>query len=86
MKTSGVSRNVVTVLKPLSNLKEVFPKMLMDISVSNLDNNTIKPIDNGGLASVVYSATHKLMISDTTLRSFIPPKVWKTTPKLLYIC
>ena len=36
--------------------------------------------------SVVDSVTHKVMISDTTLRSFIPPQVCKMTPKLRQIC
>ena len=46
----------------------------------------IKTSDNGGLASVVDSVTHKVLISDTTLRSFIPPQVCKITPKVRQIC
>ena len=30
--------------------------------------------------------THKLLISDTELRSFTPPQVRKMTPKLIQIC
>ena len=52
----------------------------------DLHNDTIKPFENGGLASVVYSMTHKLLIGDTTLSSFIPPQVQKMTPKLCQIC
>ena len=54
-------------------MKEVFPKMLMDISVRDLQDYMIKPFENGGLESVVDSVTHKVMISDTTLWSFILP-------------
>ena len=49
-------------------------------------NDTIKLSDNVGLESVVDSATHKLLISDTTLRSLIPLKVSKTIPNVCQIC
>ena len=58
----------------------------MGISVRYLHNYMIKPSDNGGLASVVYSVTQKLLIIDTTLRLFIIQKVRKMTPKLRQIC
>ena len=58
----------------------------MDISVRNIHNDMIKPSDNGGLESVVDSVTHKLLIIDTTIGSFIPPQVWKMTPRLRQIC
>ena len=58
----------------------------MEISVRDLQNDMIKPYENGGLASVVDSLTQKVLISDTTLRSFIPPQVRKTTDKLRHIC
>ena len=38
------------------------------------------------MVSVVDPVTQKLMISDTTLRSFIPPQVRKMTNKLRHIC
>ena len=55
---------------------------VMDISVKDLHNDVIKPFNNGELARVVDSVTHKVLIIDTTLRSFIPPQVCKVTPKL----
>ena len=60
--------------------------MLMYIYVRDIHNDTIKPFENGGLARIVYSRTHKVLISDTTLRLFIPPQVRKMTPKLRQIC
>ena len=42
----------------------------------------IKSSDNGGLDIVFDLVTHKLIISDTTLSSFIPPQVCKRTPTL----
>ena len=58
----------------------------MDIYVSDIQYDIIKPSDNGGFVSVVDSITHRVMISDTTLSSFIPPQVWKITHKLRQIC
>ena len=51
----------------------------MNISVRYLHNDTIKPYENGGLDSVVDSVTQKIPISDSTLKSFIPPHVRKMT-------
>ena len=55
--------------------------MLMKISVRDLHNDTIKPSDNDRLASVVNSVPQKVLIVNTTFRSFIPPPVHKMTPK-----
>ena len=46
----------------------------------------IKLYENYWLDNVVYSVTHKFLISDTTLRSFIPPQVRKITSRLRQIC
>ena len=45
-----------------------------------------KTYDNGELYSIGDSSTHTVLISDTTLWSFIPPQVRKMTPKLHNIC
>ena len=42
--------------------------MLFDISVRDINNDMIKPSDNGGLNSVVDSVTKIVLISDITLR------------------
>ena len=41
--------------------------------------------DNGGLLSVLDFVTYKVLISNTTLTSFIPPQVRKMNPKLCHI-
>ena len=46
----------------------------------------IKPSDNSGQDRVVYSMTKIALISDTSLSSFITPKVSKMTPRLRQIC
>ena len=46
----------------------------------------IKISDNGGLASLVEPVTQKVLISDTTLKLFIPPQVRKMSHKLRQIC
>ena len=74
------------VFNPELNEKSFFPKTLMEISIIDLHNNMIKPYDNGGLESVFDSVPQKALISDTTLRSFIPPQVRKMTHRLCQIC
>ena len=46
----------------------------MGDSVRDIHNDMIKQSDNGGLWSGVDSVLQKFLISDTTLRSFIPPQ------------
>ena len=58
----------------------------MDIYVRDINNGMMKPFENSGVARVVYYLTHTVLISDTTLRSFISPQVRKITPKLRQIC
>ena len=58
----------------------------MEIYVRDIHNDMIKPSDNCGLEIVVYSVTQKVLITDTSLGSFIPPQVCKMTPKLHHIC
>ena len=77
---------VVKILNAESNQTEVFLNMLMEICVRDFHNDIIKPSDIGWLESIVHLFTHKLLISDSTLRSFITPQVRKMTPRLLQIC
>ena len=49
----------------------------MEISVRDIQNYVKILSDSGGLESLVASVTNKFLISDTTLRSFIPPQVRK---------
>ena len=58
----------------------------MNVSVRYIHSDIIKPSENGGLESEVDSATHKFLISDTALRSFIPPQLRKMTHKLRQVC
>ena len=58
----------------------------MKVSVRDIHNDMIKPFKNDLLDSIVNSMTQKVLISDTTLRLFIPPQFRKMTPKLRQIC
>ena len=58
----------------------------MQISIGYLQNDMIKTSDNGGLGSVVDSVKKEVIVSDTTLRSFIPPPFCKINPRLCQIC
>ena len=69
-----------------NKIKTVFPqKCELNISVMDRHNDMIKSSENGGLPSVDNSVAQKIIIGDTTLRSFIPPQVRKMTPKLFQI-
>ena len=59
---------------------------MTEISVRDLHNDMIKLYENCGLDCVFHSVKQKVLISDTTLRLFIPPQVCKTIPRLHQIC
>ena len=75
-----------TFFTPESNIKEIVPKILMKTYIRDLQNDIIKPSENDGLVGVVDSGTDKVLISDTTFKSFIPPQDRKITTKLSQIC
>ena len=77
---------MVAVKKLDSDQKEVSPNHLIEISVRGLHHDMIKTSDNDGLGIVVDSVTLEIMISDTTLRLFIPLQVRKKNPRLRQIC
>ena len=54
--------------KPRIKYKVIFYKIIVDIYVRDIHNYMIKSFDNGGLASLFDSVTHKVLIINTTLR------------------
>ena len=60
--------------------------MFMDISVKYLHNDMIKPSGIVGLDTWIDYVTQKVLIIDTTLKSFISPQVRKVPHKLRHIC
>ena len=60
--------------------------MFMDISVKYLHNDMIKQSGIGGLDTWIDYVTQKVLIIDTTLKSFISPQVRKVPHKLRHIC
>ena len=58
----------------------------MSIFVRDLQNDMIKPSENGGLEIWVDSVTQKVLISHTTLSSCIQPHLGQMNPKLRQIC
>ena len=68
--------------KPRIKYKGSVSNFLIDIYVRDIQNDTIKIFNNFGLQIVFYYVTQKVLIIDTTLRSFIQPHVCK----LYHIC
>ena len=52
------------------------PKLLLQISVSKLFTDFIKPESEGGCAEA-RDGNNKLIIGDSTFRAMLPPKLWK---------
>ena len=86
MSRHSVYQAMLSLFLTQNQIKTIFTEIVMEIYVRDIHNDIIKPSNNGGLVGVVDNMTHKLLISDTTLRSFIPLQVRKMTPKLRQIC
>ena len=52
---------------------QLVPKMLLQVSVRELHNNLVSDADNGGLKEARYEDDN-IIISDSTLRSILPPQ------------
>ena len=52
---------------------QLVPIFLLKVSVRELHNNIVSDVDNGGLKEARYEGDN-IIISDSTLRSLLPPK------------
>ena len=55
---------------------QLFPKLLLQVSVRELHNSLVSDTNDGGLKDDRYE-NGKIIISDSTLRSLLPPKLNK---------
>ena len=85
VKNSPISRDTILVLNPETNRKGIISKYLIEISIRELHDDLIKPPPTG-LPEVYDINKELLLISESTLRSFIPPKMRAMSPAQRQIC
>ena len=57
---------------------KLVPKVLLQVSVRELNNSMVSPIEEGGLKEA-RDKDDNIIISDTNLRNILPPQVKKMT-------
>ena len=55
---------------------QLFPKLLLQVSIRELHKNLVSYTDSGGIKEAIYE-DNNIIISDSTLRSLLPPKLKK---------
>ena len=64
---------------------ELFPKWLLQVSVCELHNRMVSPPEEGGIKEAIYTDSN-IIISDSTLRSIIPPQLKKVYEQYKVMC
>jgi hypothetical protein len=82
---SPIAKDTLLVLNKETGEKERVGKLLLEISVRELHNWLVGPVEDGGLASA-RDANGKVLISDTALRYLLPPQLRKMTPGHKQMC
>ena len=91
MKTSNVRQSPITCDTLLiadvdSNVKHRLPKLLLECSMQQLHNELIASPDDGGLLGARHAKTNYVKISDTMLRSLVPPQLRPMTDNHKMMC
>ena len=64
---------------------QLFPKLLLQVSVRELHNILVSDTNDGGLKDDRYE-NGKIIISDSTLRSLLPPKLKQMSARYKIMC
>jgi hypothetical protein len=83
---SPIVNDTLRIWNPLSKKKDqIVPKQLLQISVRELHNDLLKPVEEGGF-EFAYTEDGKVLISDTMLRSLLPKEMRRMTERHKQMC
>ena len=73
MRESPIARDTLLITDMESGVKRRVPKLLLECSMRQLNNEIIASPDDGGLLGARNADTNDVIISDKMLRSLAPP-------------
>ena len=82
---SSISKDTILVYNPVSKKREPVTKLLLQISVRELHDDLISSPPKG-LSSVYDTKTKKLLVSESTLRTMLPPQLRPMNSSQKTIC
>ena len=81
---SPISNDFLKVLSDDHTEPQLVPKLLLQVSVRELNNGLVSDPNNGGMKDARYEYG-KIIIGDSTLRSLLPPQ-FKKCPQVKRLC
>ena len=75
MSESPIAHDTLLITDAESGVKQIVPKLLLECSMQQLHNDLIASPDYGVLLGARHTDTNDVIISDTMLRSLVPPQL-----------
>ena len=70
-----ITRDNLLIADADTKVKRRVPKLLLECSMQQLHNELIASTDDGGLVGARHAITNDVIISDTIIRSLVPPQL-----------
>eukprot|EP00978_Attheya_sp_CCMP212_P025069 scaffold79890_cov67-Attheya_sp.AAC.1 len=86
VRQSPITRDTLIIKDVDTGVKRSVPKLLLECSTRQLHNEMIAPPDQGGLQGARHHTSNDVIISDTMLRSLVPPELRPMTDRHKIMC
>jgi hypothetical protein len=86
VRQSPITRDTLIIKDVETGVKRSVPKLLLECSMRQLHNELIAPPDQGGLLGARHHESNDVIISDTMLRSLVPPELRPMTDQHKIMC
>eukprot|EP00978_Attheya_sp_CCMP212_P028595 scaffold99190_cov42-Attheya_sp.AAC.2 len=86
VRQSPITRDTLLIKDVETGVKRRVPKLLLECSMRQLHNELIATPDKGGLLGARHEETNDVIISDTMLRSLVPPELRPMTDSHKIMC
>ena len=83
---SPITRDTLLIADADTKVKRRVPKLLLECSMRQFQNEVIVSQDDGGLVRARHAITNDVIISDTMLRSLAPPQLRPMTDNHKMMC
>ena len=86
VRESPIAHDTLLITDKESGVKRRVPKLLLECSMRQLQNDIIASTYYGGLLVTIHASTNDVIISDTILCSLSPPQVSSMTDNHKMMC
>ena len=86
VRQSPITRDTLLITDADTKLKRRVPKLLLECSMQQFHNELIASPDYGSLVGARNAITNDVIISDTMLRSLVPPQLRPMTDNHKMMC